>query len=188
MRHVHTFHQQVIAAYDRLSLGRGAAIDGHILADSVVVAYLGGCFLAAEFQVLRHSADHGPRENHITLAHARSAQQGDAIHQAVVVAYHHILVNITEGADFTMLADRGFGMHIGQRTYITHESNFMIVYLFFTICAVNVASMTMVSPTKAKPCIVEMPWRMGASNSTLKSSVSPGTTLRRNFTSSMRRK
>ena len=61
-------------------------------------------------------------------------------------------------------------------------------YLFFTICAVNSASAAMVSPTKTRPAIVAMPRRRGPIIFTLKISVSPGTTLRRNFTLSIFRK
>ena len=50
-------------------------------------------------------------------------------------------------------------------------------YLFFTICAMNSASQTTFSPTKAYPFMVEMPRRIGASSSTRKMIVSPGTTF-----------
>ena len=111
--HMHSLHKEVVAAHNGASLGSCAAVDGHILADSIVVAHLGSGFLAAELEVLRDGTDDGTREYGIAAAHACAAEQGDAIHQCVVVANDYVLVDKAEGANLAVFADDGLGMDVG---------------------------------------------------------------------------
>ena len=111
--HVHALHEEVVAAHHGASLGSCAAVDGHVLADGIVVAHLGSGFLAAEFEVLRDGTDNGTGEYGVAAAHARAAEQGDAIHQRIVVANDNVLVNKAEGANLAVFADDGLGMDMG---------------------------------------------------------------------------
>ena len=111
--HVHSLHKEVVAAHNGTSFGSGAAVDGHILADGIVVAHFSSGFLAAELEVLRDGTDDGTREDGIAAAHARAAEQGDAIHQCVVVANDYVLVDKAEGANLAVFADDGLGMDVG---------------------------------------------------------------------------
>ena len=111
---VHAFHEEVVAADHRAPLGRGAAVDGHILADGVVVAYFGGGDFAAELEILRYCADHSTGENGVALADARAAEQRHGVHQAVVVAQLYIGIDVAKGANLAVFADFGFGMDKGQ--------------------------------------------------------------------------
>ena len=108
-----TFHEEVVAAHYGTSLGSCAAVDGHILADGIVVAHFGSGFLAAKLEVLRDGTDNGSGEDGIAAAHACAAEQGDAIHQCVVVANDYVLVDKAEGANLAIFADDGLGMDVG---------------------------------------------------------------------------
>ena len=109
------FHEEVVAAHHRASLGRGAAVDGHILADGIVVAHFGGGDFAAELKILRYCADHGTGEKGVALADARAAEQRHGVHQAVVVAQLDVGIDVAERSNLAVFADFGFGMDKGQR-------------------------------------------------------------------------
>ena len=68
--HVDALHQQVVVAHYGAAFCGGAAVDGDVLADAVVVAYLGGGFLAPEFQILGHGSDDGAGEDFVVVADA----------------------------------------------------------------------------------------------------------------------
>ena len=110
--HVHALHEQVVAAYHSLSFGLGAAVDGHVLAYFVVVAHLGGGFLAHELQVLWYGTDDGSGEDDVALADARPIEHGDTVHQGVVVTDDHVLVNVAKGANLTVLTNLCFRMDV----------------------------------------------------------------------------
>ena len=57
--------------------------------------------------------DDGSGEYGIAAAHACAAEQGDAIHQCVVVANDYVLVDKAEGANLAIFADDGLGMDVG---------------------------------------------------------------------------
>lgn len=112
MRHVHSFHQQVVAAHDGTAFCRCPAIDGNVLANGIVIPYLGRGFLTAELQVLRHGANHRAGKENIALADARPVKHGDTVHQDIVGTYHDILVYVTERANLATVADDGFRVNV----------------------------------------------------------------------------
>jgi hypothetical protein len=61
-----------------------------------------------EFQVLRLGADAGTGEYLVAITQACPEMQGDTIQQAVVITYHHILVNDTERTDYIIVAQDSF--------------------------------------------------------------------------------
>ena len=65
----------------------------------------------------------------------------DIVHKYIVISHHRVVVNITERTDGIVVAEFRFGVDESQWTDLIHN------YLFLTICAVNVASDTTVSPT-----------------------------------------
>ncbi len=109
---VATLHEEVVAAHDSTALGGGAAVDGHVLTDGVVVAHLSGGLFAAELEILGNGADDGTGEDAVTVADAAAGENGDGVHQRVVVADDDIGVDVAEGPDLTVLADLGFGMDV----------------------------------------------------------------------------
>lgn len=74
------------------------------------------------------------------------------------------------------------------RFLLTKQQTGCDLYLFFTICAVNSASDTSLSPIKVYPFILAIPRLISDTIFNLKISVSPGTTLFLNFTLSILRK
>ena len=113
--HVHTLHQQVVAADNGTSLGGSATVDGDILADDVVVADFGSGFFPAELKVLGNGTDDGSGENAVSVADTRPAEDGDGVHEHVVVADDHIGVDEAEGTDFAVLSDFRFRMDVCKR-------------------------------------------------------------------------
>ena len=90
--HVHVCHQQIVVADDGASLRSRAAVDGHELADGVVVANLAGRLFALEFKILRHSANHSVRKHPAILADARAFANHRTAHYSSAVANHHVFV------------------------------------------------------------------------------------------------
>ena len=115
MADVHAFHEQVVAAHHCATFGSRTAVDGHILADGIVVAHFGSGHFAAKFEVLGHGADHSSGEESIALTDARTAEQRHGVHQAVVVAQLDVGIDVAERSDLAVFADFGFGMDKGQR-------------------------------------------------------------------------
>ena len=186
--HVAVFHKQVVRPYYGPSFCRRAAVDCHVFAYLVVIAYYCGGLLAFELEVLRYGAYYRAGEEYVAAAYARSAKDRNAVHKYVVVAYFDVFVDVAESSYLTVFSDFRFGVDVCQRTYLAHfisvgmcatsqKCATMLIYLFFTICAVNVASQTIFSPTNTKPFIEDIPWRTGARSSTLNTRVSPGTTF-----------
>ena len=56
--------------------------------------------------------DDGSGEDGVVVSQPRPGEKGHTVHQAVVAAYHHILVNVAEGAYFTSFTNHSFGMHV----------------------------------------------------------------------------
>ena len=67
---MYTFHQQVVAANDCLSFGSRTPVDCHVLADGIIIAYLGSSLFSPEFQVLRDSTDYSSGKDCIPVADA----------------------------------------------------------------------------------------------------------------------
>ena len=118
--HVHTFHKQVVAAHDSAAFGGRTTVDGDVLADGVVVAYLGCGFLTLEFEVLGDGTDDSTGKYDVVAAHTGAAKQRDAIHQFVAVADNDILVDIAERTDFAIFANDGLFVYESQRADLTH--------------------------------------------------------------------
>jgi hypothetical protein len=70
MGNVHVLHEQVVVADHGLTLGCGTAVNGNVLADTVIVTYLGSGILTTEFEILRNTADHGSRMYLVAVAYA----------------------------------------------------------------------------------------------------------------------
>ena len=177
VRDVDALHEEVVAADYGLALGCRASVDGHVLTDEVVVADDGDGVLAPELEVLGHCAYDRAGEDGVAVAYPRAGQDGAVRHQLVAVADDDVAADVDEWFDLDILANLGTGMDVCQ--FADH------CCLFLAICAMNCASHTIFSPTNAYPCMVAMPRRMGEMSSSLKTSVSPGTTFWRNFTASI---
>ena len=105
--HVHSLHEQIVAAHDGLSLGGGASVDGHVLAYLVVVSDLGGGVLAAE--------------EYVAASDTGAVEHGDAVHKHVVIANHYASVDVAEGTYLTVLSYDGLGVYVGQGADLTHS-------------------------------------------------------------------
>ena len=115
--HMHALHEQVARAYDGAALGCRATVDGHVLANLIVVAYLCRALFAPELEVLGNSADDCTREEDVAVADACAVEHRHTVHQRVVVADDNAFVNVAEGTDLAVLAYDGFGVYVCQWTY-----------------------------------------------------------------------
>ena len=68
--YMHVLHKEVVAAHNGLALGCGTAVDGYILTDTVVVAYLGCRILTFELQILGDASYHGSGMYLVAVAYA----------------------------------------------------------------------------------------------------------------------
>ena len=118
---VHVLHKEIIVAYNGLALAGCATADGDILTNTVVVANLAGCFLAAELEVLRLGAYTCPGKELIAVAYSCTSVDGDTVHEVVVVANHSVLVDIAEWPDNVVVAKFCLGMDKGHRTNGIHS-------------------------------------------------------------------
>ena len=107
---VRAAHEEVAIAQprDAVFLLRGA-VDGHALADDVVVTDDDAGVRAAVAEVLRFAADHHARENVIPLANGHVAHQGDVAFQTCFTTDAGLGANDAERADFDIIVDFGAG-------------------------------------------------------------------------------
>ena len=106
-------HNEVVGADYGLALGRRATVEGHALADGVVVAHFKRGVFAHKLQVLRHRADGRARENTVVFAEARAGEDVDVADNLAAVAYLHVVVDDAKGANLNVLADFGVGVYFG---------------------------------------------------------------------------
>ena len=172
-------HQQVFRADARGSGRGGSAADGHVLADVVVVADFAGGDFAGEFQVLRKACDRSGGVDAASLADARPVVDHGSGTDPAVVADHRVARDIGKWFHRDVGSEFGVGVDIGQ------VADHFLYFLFLTTCAIITASQASVSPTNALASTRATPRRMGSSRWISNCSVSPGTTLRLNFTPSI---
>ena len=155
--HMDVGHQQVAVADAGRARRCGAAADGHVFADVVVVADLGRGHFACEFQVLRQAGDRCGGMDLAPLADAGAVVNHRAGTYPAVVADNHVARDAGEGLDRDVVPDFGVGMNICQL------ADHLLYFLFFTTCAIRTASHASVSPTKALASTTATPRRMGSS-------------------------
>ena len=109
---MHPLHKEVTATHYGLAFGSRTSVDGHILTDKVEITNLSGGLFAFELQVLRHSTYHGTGKNGVTLAHARTVENGGSRHDFIVIANHHVLVDKYEGSNLHVLANLCLGVNV----------------------------------------------------------------------------
>ncbi len=178
--YVHVGHQQVAVA-DTRGAGRGrAAADGDVFADVVVVADFAEGFLARELEVLRQARNRGGGVDPAAFADARAVVDHGAGADPAAVADHDVARDAGERFDDDVVAQLRVGVDVCQ---LADHGYF--TFLFLTIWAIIWASHASVSPTNALPSTTATPRRMGSSSWISNCSVSPGTTLRLNFTLSI---
>lgn len=151
------FHQKAMVAYLSRTFGSRTSGYVHILTKTVEVSYLANAILAFEFQVLGLGGNASTCKELIVVADSRTIIDGDTVLQHIVVAQYRVTVDIAEWTYDVVVAQLGIGMHIGHGTDLVHIQLLLGVlyfylfigdaYLFFTICAVKVASATTWSPT-----------------------------------------
>jgi len=107
-----SLHEQIVVAHDCASLCSRASIDGHVLAYLVIVAYLCRTLFATELEVLRNGTDDSTWEEDVSIANASAIKHSHTVHQRIVVANNHSLVNIAEGTYLAVLTNDGFGMYV----------------------------------------------------------------------------
>ena len=149
--HMAVCHDKAVFAHYGLACGGGAAVNGGTFVYRGAVADICVCLLAAELEVLRHSGYHGAGEEGNPVADAGSGENGDVTVDDAVVADFHVVVDTGEAVYLHVVAYSGFRRYI----YIFHDQSVCDkggergVYLFLIICAMNSASATIFSPTKA---------------------------------------
>src|SRR5262249_6714657 len=102
-------HDEVIVAKQCLERAGGAAMDGGVFADDVVVADLDRGAFTLVFEVLRGVADDGAGVNDVSLAHGDRAKEVGARTDDAVVAQDDVAFEISKSTDFAVFADDGFG-------------------------------------------------------------------------------
>ena len=141
MRYMHVLHQKVVATYERYTFGCCATGYGYILADAVIIAYLTGRNLTFEFQILWLGGNAGTGKYLISIANPRPNIDCYTVLKHIIITDNGISINVTERADNIVVSKFCLGMNVGKRTDLIHIS-LKLIYLFFTIWAVNVASET----------------------------------------------
>ena len=92
-------HDEAVVADARAAAWRDAAVDYHLLADYVVVAYVAVCLIALPAEVLRVGTDDGALIHLVAGAHARAAYYAGVRHDFTAGAYLDILVDVGESVD-----------------------------------------------------------------------------------------
>lgn len=109
---VHVGHDEVVVTHDGLAARGGAAADGHILADVVVVADFGGRDLSGELQVLRQAGNRSGRMDFAPLADAGAVVNHGAGANPAVVADDHVAGNAGKGLDGDVGTEFRVGMYV----------------------------------------------------------------------------
>ena len=105
--------QQPVAVADRrrATVQHGAGVNGHELADDVVVPDLGRSGFAAVFAVLRNLADRSELEDAIAAADARAARNHDVARDRRSGADFHFGADHRERTDLNVRREAGAGGH-----------------------------------------------------------------------------
>ena len=96
-----------MAAHNGLAARGSATIHGHILAESVAIAYLGCGLLALEFEVLRNGTDHRAGKYPAVAAYADIIVDGSVGADVAAVADYYVCGDIAEGFNHYIPADLG---------------------------------------------------------------------------------
>ena len=114
VRDVCVCHYEVVRADDGLALRGGAAADGDIFADLVIVAYFGCGDLALELHVLRRACYRCGHVDFASLAYAGAVIYCGRRPDPAVVAYDYVAGDVCEGFYRDVVPDLGVGMHVCQ--------------------------------------------------------------------------
>src|ERR1043166_6368011 len=113
VRHVAVRHEEIAAADHRLHGMSGAAMDGHVFAEDVVVADFERGRFVVVFEMLRPFAEDGAGEYLIVLAHGHWAEEIGAGPNQAVIAYGDVAFNESKWANFDIFAEPGLWRNDG---------------------------------------------------------------------------
>jgi hypothetical protein len=168
VREMHVGHHPVVVTQPRhADVERGAAIDGDVLADGVVVADLDARRLVGVLLVLRRRADGGEVPDAVAATDARMSVDDDVRADPGALAHLDVLADDRVRADFHVLGKARAAMH--RRGGMDH------LWSTGRIEQRIVASATVSPSTRATQANLPMP-RSARSMVTSTSSWSPGTT------------
>lgn len=111
---VGTLHQTVVVADDGLAATVGGTVDDNVLANDVVVADDEFRLFSPEVEVLGKCGEHGALMHFVAGTHARAVKDGDEGEDDASVANLHVVFDIDEGEDFTVVADFSTGADFGS--------------------------------------------------------------------------
>ena len=121
MRDMGANHQEtMIADSGDHTAALGAGVDGHMLADRIVMADLERRGFTLVFQILRLEADRGEREDSRPLADRRAPIDDDMRLKTDPGAEHDILADHAIGADLDVIRHCRLGRHDRGRVDLRH--------------------------------------------------------------------
>lgn len=109
---VHAFHKEIVGADYGAAFGSGASVDGDVFTDGIVITDFSGSLFATELEVLGNGTDNGTREDAVTITDTAAREDGDAVHEGIVVADDYIGIDVAERTDLAVFTDFGFGMNV----------------------------------------------------------------------------
>ena len=98
----------------------GTAVDNHVLADDIVIAYLNIRLGTTEVKILWQGSNHRALMDFIVLTDARAVADTDEGEDDTVVTNHHIVLDIHKGEYLTVVANLGLWANLGFWTYFVH--------------------------------------------------------------------
>ena len=107
--HVSVAEEKIVVADPGRRLGLGAAMNGHVLAEGVIIPDVEMGFFSGVFHVLRATTDSGERESLATLANRCVALDHDVTVQTRVISEGHVLSDHAVRTNFATGADLSCG-------------------------------------------------------------------------------
>ena len=124
---VGSFEQEVVTANLGNTILVGTAVDNHVLADDIVIAYLNIRLGTTEVKILWQGSNHRALMDFIVLTDARAVADANEGEDDTVVTNHHIVLDIHKGEYLTVVANLGLWANLGFGGYFAcHNFQFSI--------------------------------------------------------------
>ena len=116
---VGSFEQEVVITNLGNTILVGTAVDNHVLADDIVIAYLNIRLGTTEVKILWQGSNHRALMDFVVITNARAVADANEGEDDTVVTNHHIVLDIHKGEYLTVVANLGLWANLGFWTYFT---------------------------------------------------------------------
>ena len=114
---VGSFEQEVVTANLGNTILVGTAVDNHVLADNIVIAYLNIRLGTTEVKILWQGSNHRALMDFVVITNARAVADANEGEDDTVVTNHHIVLDIHKGEYLTVVANLGLWANLGFGGY-----------------------------------------------------------------------